>query len=245
MRYRHIVPAVFLSRPNRFIAQVELDGRVETVHVKNTGRCKELLVPGRAVWLEGSDNPARKTRFDLVAVDKGGLLINMDAQAPNQVFAEWARAGGFREGLALLRPETAWGQSRFDFYWEDAAGGKGFVEVKGCTLEQDGLALFPDAPTQRGVKHLHELSAAQGEGYACAVCFILQMKGCALFCPNEGTHPQFGAALRQAAQAGVEVLAMDCQVTPDSLTVDRPVPVCLDWEEGLRRMAGRARPGAG
>ncbi len=240
MHYQDIVPAVFLSRPNRFIAQVELDGREETVHVKNTGRCKELLIPGRTVWLEKSGNPARKTQYDLIAVDKDGLLINMDAQAPNQVFAEWARAGGFVDGLTLLRPETTWGKSRFDFYWEAERPGadgsepvqtKGFVEVKGCTLEENGLAMFPDAPTQRGVKHLHELAAAQGEGYQCTVCIIIQMKGCRLFCPNERTHPEFGVALRQAAAAGVRVLAMDCRVTPDSLTVDQPVPVCLKMQE--------------
>lgn len=242
MKYEHIVPAVFLSRPNRFIARVELDGREETVHVKNTGRCRELLIPGRTVWLEKSANPARKTGYDLVAVDKDGLLINMDAQAPNQVFAEWARAGGFVDGLTLLRPETIWGSSRFDFYWEaerpgrdgsEQALARGFVEVKGCTLEEDGLAMFPDAPTQRGVKHLHELAAAQGEGYECTVCIIIQMKGCRLFCPNERTHPEFGAALREAAAAGVRVLAMDCRVTPDSLTVDQPVSVALKMQERI------------
>ena len=227
MRYHAVRPARFQSRPNRFIARVELDGREETVHVKNTGRCRELLLPGRTVYLEQSSNPNRKTRFDLIAVDKSGLLINLDAQAPNQVFAEWARAGRFRPNLTLLRPETTWGSSRFDFYWEDAAGAKGFVEVKGCTLEEGGLALFPDAPTLRGVKHLRELARAQGEGYACTVCLVLQMKGCRLFCPNERTHPAFGQALREAASAGVQVLAMDCQVAPDRLELDAPVPVSL------------------
>ena len=241
MRYDHITPAVFLSRPNRFIAQVELSGQEETVHVKNTGRCRELLIPGRTVWLEKSGNPARKTQYDLVAVDKDGLLINMDAQAPNRVFGEWARAGGFVEGSTLLRPETAWGSSRFDFYWE-AGRRKGFVEVKGCTLEEDGLAMFPDAPTLRGVKHLRELAAAQQEGYECAVCIVIQMKGCRLFCPNERTHPEFGAALREAAAAGVRVLAVDCQVEPGRLSIDQPVPVCLAMEEGLRRMEKVARP---
>lgn len=227
MRYHAVQPARFLARPNRFIARVELDGREEIVHVKNTGRCRELLLPGRTVYLEQSGNPNRKTRFDLIAVDKDGLLINLDAQAPNQVFAEWARAGRFRPNLTLLRPETTWGASRFDFYWEDAAGAKGFVEVKGCTLEEGGLALFPDAPTLRGVKHLRELARAQGEGYACTVCLVLQMKGCRLFCPNERTHPAFGQALREAAAAGVQVLAMDCQVAPDRLELDAPVPVSL------------------
>ena len=202
------------------------DGREETVHVKNTGRCRELLLPGARVWLEGSENPKRKTAFDLVAVDRGGLLINMDAQAPNRVFAEWANTGAFRPGLTLLRPETAWGGSRFDFYWE-AGEHRGFVEVKGVTLERDGLALFPDAPTLRGVKHLEELAAARSAGYEAAVCFVIQMKGPRAFRPNDDTHPQFGTALRAAAAAGVEVLARDCLVTPDSLTLDAPVPVEL------------------
>ena len=202
------------------------DGREETVHVKNTGRCRELLLPGARVWLEGSENPKRKTAFDLVAVDRGGLLINMDAQAPNRVFAEWANTGAFRPGLTLLRPETAWGGSSFDFYWE-AGEHRGFVEVKGVTLERDGLALFPDAPTLRGVKHLEELAAARSAGYEAAVCFVIQMKGPRAFRPNDDTHPQFGAALRAAAAAGVEVLARDCLVTPDSLTLDAPVPVEL------------------
>ena len=202
------------------------DGREETVHVKNTGRCRELLLPGARVWLEGSENPKRKTAFDLVAVDRGGLLINMDAQAPNRVFAEWANTGAFRPGLTLLRPETAWGGSRFDFYWE-AGEHRGFVEVKGVTLERDGLALFPDAPTLRGVKHLEELAAARSAGYEAAVCFVIQMKGPRVFRPNDDTHPQFGAALRAAAAAGVEVLARDCLATPDSLTLDAPVPVEL------------------
>ncbi len=227
MRYEHIVPARFLSRPNRFIAAVELGGAVETVHVKNTGRCKELLLPGRTVWLSRAESPGRKTAYDLVCVDKDGLLINMDAQAPNRVFAQWAGGGGFLPGLTLLRPETVWGHSRFDFYWE-AGERRGFVEVKGCTLEEDGLAMFPDAPTQRGVKHLRELAACREEGYEAAVCFILQMKGCRRFCPNERTHPEFGAALRMAAEAGVRVLAMDCLVTPDSLEVDAAVPVLLE-----------------
>lgn len=227
MQYQNIRPAIFLSRPNRFIAKVELEGREETVHVKNTGRCRELLVPGCTVYLEKSGNPARKTAYDLIAVEKGELLINMDAQAPNKVFGEWAAAGHFREGLTLLKPETTWGKSRFDFYWETGEE-KGFVEVKGCTLEEEGLAMFPDAPTERGVKHLRELTAAQREGCRCTVCVVLQMKGCHAFCPNERTHPEFGQALREAAEAGVEVLALDCRVTPDSLVIDAPVKVLLN-----------------
>ena len=226
MRYENIQKATFLSRPNRFIAEVEFLGRVERVHVKNTGRCRELLIPGCTVYLEKGINPKRKTPYDLVAVEKGELLINMDSQAPNKVFAEWVRSGAFREDLTLLRPETVWGSSRFDFYWE-AGDEKGFVEVKGCTLEENGIALFPDAPTERGVKHLRELSAAAREGYSCAVCFVLQMKGCHVFRPNEATHPEFAAALRAAAQEGVEVMAMDCIVTPDRMVIDAPVSVEL------------------
>jgi len=226
MQYENIRPAVFLSRPNRFIANVELDGREETVHVKNTGRCKELLVPGRTVWLEKGDNPARKTNYDLVAVDKDGLLVNMDAQAPNKVFAEWAAAGSFVPKLTLLRPETQWGSSRFDFYWE-AGDRRGFAEVKGCTLEENGFCRFPDAPTERGVRHLKELVACIAQGYEAAVCFVIQMEGMKSFSPNDATHPAFGDALRSAHAAGVRVFAMECAVTPDSLTIVRPVPVVL------------------
>lgn len=226
MRYETIQKAEFLSRSNRFVAIVKLDGREETVHVKNTGRCRELLVPGCTVYLSRGDNPARKTAYDLVAVEKGSMLINMDAQAPNHVFGEWARGGSFRSDLTLLRPETSWGNSRFDFYWE-AGEEKGFVEVKGCTLEEDGVALFPDAPTERGVKHVRELIEAQRDGYRCCICFVLQMKGCRVFRPNERMHPAFAQALRDASEAGVRVLAMDCIVTPESLVISDEVAVQL------------------
>ena len=227
MEYTTIQEARFLTRPNRFVARVALNGAEETVHVKNTGRCRELLVPGAVVYLAQGDNPNRKTRYDLVAVQKGPLLVNMDSQAPNKVFAEWARAGQFRQGLTLLRPETFWGNSRFDFYWEAAGGRKGFVEVKGVTLEENGHARFPDAPTQRGVKHLEELLQCRVQGYETAVCFVLQMSGMVDFAPNDVTHPAFGQALRRAAAGGVEVLAVECRVTPGSLVMDKPVPVCL------------------
>ena len=226
MQYQRIEKGRFLSRPNRFIAHVELDGRTEVVHVKNTARSRELLIPGATVYLEKSDNPPRKTQYDLIAVEKGSLLVNMDAQAPNQVFREWAEAGNFQEGLTLLRPETTWGDSRFDFYWE-AGGRRGFVEVKGVTLEEDGHACFPDAPTERGVKHLNELARCQADGYEAAVCFVLQMAGMKDFAPNDRTHPAFGDALRQAAQAGVRIMARECAVTPDSLTIGAAVPVLL------------------
>ena len=226
MRYRNIHKAVFLSRPNRFIAKVLLAGEEITVHVKNTGRCRELLIPGCTVYLEKSGNPARKTAFDLVAVEKGNRLINMDAQAPNRLFEEWARQGHFRPGLTLLRPETTFETSRFDFYWE-AGEQKGFVEVKGCTLEEDGWTYFPDAPTLRGVKHLEELVRAKGQGYEAAVCFVIQMADVDGFSPNDRTHPEFGQALRRAAEQGVEVLCRCCAVTPEEVYITCPVPVRL------------------
>lgn len=226
MTYPNSIPARFLSRPNRFVAQVELDGVETTVHVKNTGRCRELLVPGARVWLVKSDNPSRKTAYDLVAVEKGDRLINMDSQAPNAVFGEWAQAGCFVPGLTLLKPEYKHGDSRFDFYWE-AGDRKGFVEVKGVTLEQNGAVYFPDAPTQRGIKHLHGLIDCLDEGYEAAVCFVIQMEQADFFSPNDETHPAFGEALRQAHAAGVRVLALSCSVTPDSLSISAPVPVRL------------------
>ena len=231
MEYGKILPGIFQTRPNRFIAHVEIAGRMEVCHVKNTGRCRELLLPGVKVWLEESANPARKTKYDLIAVEKvrpgGPLLINMDSQAPNKVFGEWAAEGGLGFVPALLRPETAYGGSRFDFYWELEKARRGFWEVKGVTLEDGGVARFPDAPTLRGVKHLEELALACGEGYEAGVCFIVQMAGMDRVEPNDATHPEFGAALRRAARAGVEVLALECAVEPGRLTVRREIPVRL------------------
>ena len=226
MEYQHIKQGYFLNRPNRFIAHVELDGEEVVCHVKNTGRCRELLTPRAVVYLEESDNSNRKTRYDLIGVEKGGRKINMDSQAPNQVFGEWARGGGFRSDLRKLQSETTYGNSRFDFYWESSEK-RGFVEVKGVTLEEDGVVLFPDAPTQRGIKHLEELVAAKAAGYDAAVCFVIQMEGVKCFRPNDRTHPEFGAALRKAAQAGVEILAVDCTVERDSLQIRGRVPVEL------------------
>ena len=226
MRYGEVKRGRFLARPNRFVAHVELEGERVVCHVKNTGRCRELLTSGAAVYLERAENPARKTPYDLIAVEKGDLLINMDAQAPNKVFGEWAAAGRFLPGLTALRPEFTWEDSRFDFRLEDHLG-PCFVEVKGVTLEQDDLALFPDAPTERGVKHLRGLRRAVEQGYRAAVFFVVQMKGPRLFRPNDGTHPAFGQALREAAAAGVGVYAWDCAVTPESLTLDAPVEVAL------------------
>jgi len=230
MRYPNIHPGRFLSRPNRFIAHVEVEGEEQVCHVKNTGRCRELLVPGCRVWLEESANPARKTRYDLVAVEKetsgGILLVNMDSQAPNRIFGEWAQEGNFREGLTLLRGETTFGNSRFDYYWEDSEK-RGFVEIKGVTLEHDGVVRFPDAPTQRGVKHLEELMAAREAGYEAAVCFIVQMEGMKWLEPNDATHPQFGETLRRAARAGVEVFALECETAPGYVKAVREIPVKL------------------
>ena len=230
MHYRNISSAVFLSRPNRFVAKVLRCSVEETVHVKNTGRCAELLVPGCTVYLEESDNPARKTRFDLVAVEKqtpnGPLLINMDSNAPNTAAGEWLQAGGMGP-LDVLRPEYRLGDSRFDFYAEQD-GHPMLVEVKGCTLETDGFARFPDAPTLRGIKHLQGLAHWAQQGWRCAALFVIQMKQVHTFGPNWATHPQFGQALADAQAAGVELWAMDCIITPDSMTLDKPVPIDLN-----------------
>ena len=227
MRYQQVTAGEFLERPNRFVARVKLPGGVETVHVKNTGRCRELLVPGVRVYLAGSANPARKTRLDLIAVEKGSRLINLDAQAPNQVFEEWARAGGFLRSATAVRREVRFGASRLDFCL-DTPEGPHFVEVKGVTLEERGRARFPDAPTERGVKHIQELRRAAEQGLAATLFFVVQMEDVESVAPNDATHPAFGEALRQAARAGVQVAAYDCAVTPDSLAIRRPVPVILE-----------------
>lgn len=228
MQYQTVKKAIFLRRPNRFIAQVALDGTEETVHVKNTGRCRELLVPGATIYLAEGTNPNRKTRYDLIAVEKGERLINMDAQAPNRIFGEWAAANGFRSGLTLLRPETTWGNSRFNFYWESSENGpKGFVEVKGVTLEEGGAVYFPDAPTERGVKHVEELMACRAAGYEAALFLVVQMAGVAFWSPNDRTHPAFGEAVGRAAADGVEILCRDCRVTPDTITMGEPVEIRL------------------
>lgn len=230
MQYHHIQRAAFVARPNRFIAQVVLPGGAQVrAHVKNTGRCAELLTPGATVWLEYSENPNRSTPCDLVAVEKrtprGPLLVNMDSAAPNRVVGEWLAGGGLG-GLQGLKPEYTLGDSRFDFY-ATQGGTPVLVEVKGCTLEQDGTARFPDAPTLRGLKHVRELTGRARLGWRCCVLVVIQMKGVQRFCPNWETQPAFGEALRQAASAGVEVRAMDCRVTPQAIELDAPVPVDL------------------
>lgn len=224
MEYRDVVRCRFLSRPNRFIALVELDGAETVCHVKNTGRCRELLTPGAWVYLTPGAAPGRKTAYDLIAVEKGSRLINMDAQAPNRVFGEFART--FDPQALSVRPEYRFGASRLDFCLE-RPDGLHLVEVKGVTLEEGGHARFPDAPTERGVKHLRELISAVEQGHRATAFFLIQMANVTDFAPNDDTHPAFGAMLRRAAAAGVQLAAYDCRVTPDSLTVGSPVPVRL------------------
>ena len=226
MRYPNIHKARFLSRPNRFVANCEMAGELLTVHVKNTGRCRELLVPGAEVWLAKSDNPTRKTAFDLVAVQKGGRLVNMDAQAPNAVFGEFVREGGFLPDARNVRAEVRYDASRFDFQLETPEKTH-FVEVKGVTLEENGVVRFPDAPTQRGVKHLKELQSASAAGYGAHAVFVIQMEDVKHFEPNDRTHAAFGEALREAARNGVQIHAFWCRVTPDSLVIAGEVPVVL------------------
>lgn len=223
MHYDNMTPGIFLARPNRFIAHVQIGGQVEVCHVKNTGRCRELLPAGAEVWCQESDNPARKTKYDLITVRKGDRLINMDSQAPNAAVREWLLAGGFGE-ISELRPETVHGDSRFDFsFLKD--GRRCFLEVKGVTLENDGVCAFPDAPTERGSKHLRGLARAAEEGYGAYVLFVVQMEKVRYLHPNDGTDPAFGKALREAAEAGVQVMALDCKVTPGSMILNESLPV--------------------
>ena len=227
MIYDRMVPGTFLERPNRFIAYVEIEGRKETVHVKNTGRCAELLQTGVRVYLQESENPGRKTKWDLIAVEKGSRMVNMDSQIPNKVVKEWLEAGHLFENITRIQPEFTYGNSRFDLYVE-ADGKRIFIEVKGVTLEQDGVVRFPDAPSDRAVKHVEELKAAVKEGYEAYVFFVIQMKDVRYFTPNMDTHPAFGEALRDAARAGVHVLAYDCEVSSDRIAIADKVPVVLE-----------------
>ena len=236
-----VVKAKFLSRPNRFIAQVELDGETLTVHVKNTGRCKELLVPGCTVYLAAGENPTRKTPYDLVAVEKvkddgSVLFINMDSQAPNAIAAEWLPQSGLVPKTATYRQEVTHGDSRFDFCIHDGQGKKIYLEVKGCTLERDGVAYFPDAPTERGVKHIRELTSIAREENGAYILFVVQMKGITTLRPNDETHKAFGDALREAKDVGVQILAVDCTVCTEdagdgtlrlSVTADQRISIEL------------------
>ncbi|MBE6571233.1 MAG: DNA/RNA nuclease SfsA [Ruminococcaceae bacterium] len=226
MKHKNVTQGVFISRENRFCATVSVDGKNETVHVKNTGRLKELLVSGACVYLSKSDNASRKTRYDLVAVQKGKRIVSIDSQAANTIAHEWICAKGYFGKDAAVRREVTFGKSRFDFYIESGER-KIFLEVKGCTLEKDGRALFPDAPTERGIKHIKELVECKNHGFEAYILFIIQMKGTDCFSPNDDTHPDFGAALRDAAKSGVNILALDCNVLPDEVTADDFVKIIL------------------
>ena len=225
MKYSRMISGHFLARPNRFIAHVEIGGEAQIVHVKNTGRCRELLPVGAQVWCQESDNPNRKTKYDLISVQKGNRIINMDSQAPNIAAGEWLRAGGLGE-IENLKAESFHGDSRFDFSFTKD-GKQCFLEVKGVTLETDGVCAFPDAPTERGVKHLKGLAKLAQEGFGAYVLFVIQMPDVKYLHPNDATDPAFGAALREAAEAGVQILAMDCAVTESTMDIRLPVLVKL------------------
>lgn len=227
MRYERITQGSFQERPNRFLAYAELAGKKEVIHVKNTGRCAELLKPGAVIYVQESQNPERKTKWDLIAVEKGDRIINMDSQIPNRVVQEWIEEGNLFEDVRLVKPETTYCNSRFDLYVETGDKRKIFIEVKGVTLEENGVVRFPDAPSERAVKHLEELGHAVKEGYEAYVFFVIQMKGVRYFTPNRDTHPAFCDALKRAQAAGVHVLAYDCEVSADSIEVNEEVPVVL------------------
>ena len=226
MEYKNIIKAKFIERPNRFIAVCDIDGNMEKVHVKNTGRCKELLVKGADVFLEKSDKAERKTKYSLIAVYKGDNLINMDSQVPNTIAYEAIKEGRITEiGTPdIVKREVRYGTSRFDLYFEKG-GRKGFIEVKGVTLENDGIAAFPDAPTDRGTKHIKELIKAKEEGYDAYILFVIQMKEVRELIPNGKTDPDFENALKKACAAGVGVIAYDCIVSENSIKTDKPIPV--------------------
>lgn len=227
MKYKKTKKALFLDRPNRFIAHVELDGKTETVHVKNTGRCRELLIPGVSVIIEESDNLSRKTKYDLISVCKKGRWINMDSQIPNKAAREWIEQGNLFPEKVQVFSEKTYGRSRFDLYVESEQR-KAFIEVKGVTLEEEGIARFPDAPTERGVKHVEELVQCLDDGYEAYLLFVIQMDGIMKFMPNWKTHAKFGEALQKAQTAGVKILAYDCIVSENDLELQNPVPIDLE-----------------
>ncbi len=230
INYKEVKKGIFIERPNRFIAKVLVDGNEETVHVKNTGRCRELLINGATVYLSIADNPLRKTRYDLIGVEKvtsrGVIKVNMDSQIPNDAVDEWLKQGNLFSKNAAIRREVFYGKSRFDFYIEDEER-RIFLEVKGVTLENDGVVSFPDAPTERGIRHINELVTAVADGYECYVLFVVQMKGVTHFTPNYVTHPQFGEALKIAHDKGVKILAFDCIVSENSMVIDKEIQVIL------------------
>ncbi len=227
MTYNNIRQAIFINRINRFVAEVDIDGKKELCHVKNTGRLRELLVKDAKVYVEEHDNTERKTKYSLIAVQKGERVINIDSQAPNKVFYEWAASGGFLDGVVLVKPETTFGKSRFDCYIETDRGEKVFVEVKGVTLEENGIAMFPDAPTERGVKHLRELCECVKCGYSAYIVFVIKMKGVHTFTPNRKTHKEFADALTECQKRSVNIVCVDCKVTPDSLEISQRIEIKL------------------
>ena len=226
MKYNKTVKAEFIERPNRFVAKVKLDGKEIYCHVKNTGRCRELLVPGTSVWLEDSENPKRKYRYSLVTVQKGERLVNMDSQAPNKAVHEWLKSGGLFDNITLLRPESRYGSSRFDFYCE-YEGRKAFIEVKGVTLENSNIVSFPDAPTERGARHVSELIECMKDGYEAYIIFVIQMKDVLYLTPNEDHDPVFASALRKAESEGVNIIAVDCRISESKMVIRDRVEVKL------------------
>lgn len=218
MKYENIIKGKFIARPNRFIAHVQVNEKIEICHVKNTGRCKELLIPGVTVFLQENDNPNRKTRFSLIGVIKGERLINIDSQSPNKAVHEWIRKGNLFKEVTLVKPEKTYNKSRFDFYVETKEK-KIFMEVKGVTLEENNVVRFPDAPTERGVKHINELCDCIKEGYEAYIVFVIQMRGVSYFEPNDETHKEFGDALRKAKKLGVNIVAVDCEIKEDSIEI--------------------------
>lgn len=226
MKYDNILKGKFISRPNRFIAHIEINGKVEICHVKNTGRCKELLTPNAIVFVEENNNPKRKTKFSLIGVIKGNRMINMDSQVTNKVVHEWILDGNLLTGVTLIKPESKYNNSRFDFYIE-TKNRKIFIEVKGVTLESEGIVKFPDAPTERGVKHVKELCDCIKDGYDAYIIFVIQMKDVLHFEPNVETHKEFAEALKEAAESGVNILAVDCEVKKDSIDIRDYVRVII------------------
>ena len=226
MKYNNIYKGVFLERPNRFIAYCEINGRKETVHVKNTGRCREILVPGAECYFEKSDNPERKTQYDLVTVKKGSRLINIDSQAVNRIFLEFLQSGKLFDDITYIKPETVFGKSRIDIYLE-RGDRKVFIEVKGVTLENENVVSFPDAPTERGTKHIKELMEAHRQGYETYIAFVVQMKGVKYFTPHDETDPVFGRTLREAEKMGVKPIAFDCRVTENEIFIEDSVEIIL------------------
>lgn len=226
MKYNNIFKGVFLERPNRFIAYCEINGRKETVHVKNTGRCREILVPGAECYFEKSANPERKTQYDLVTVKKGSRLINIDSQAVNKVFLEFLQSGKLFDDITYIKPETVFGKSRIDIYLE-RGDRKVFIEVKGVTLENENAVSFPDAPTDRGTKHIKELMEAHRQGYETYIAFVVQMKGVKYFTPHDETDPVFGRTLREAEKMGVKPIAFDCRVTENEISIEDSVEIIL------------------